>query len=127
MGANLEAAKSKKPPAHALLRGYLEHLTNERRLSPHTLENYARDIATLIDLSGDTSLKQMQVHHVRRHVAQLHSRGLNGRTLARMLSAWRGFFRPLTGGDWMCGSEFISFLSIRSMTGRYWHSGLIYS
>jgi len=32
---------------------------------------------------------------VRRHVAQLHARGLDGRTLARMLSAWRGFFNYL--------------------------------
>jgi integrase/recombinase XerC len=78
-----------------LLQGYLEHLTNERRLSRHTVENYARDIAALLELSRDTPLKQLQVHQVRRHVAQLHSRGLNGRTLGRMLSAWRGFFHYL--------------------------------
>jgi integrase/recombinase XerC len=78
-----------------LLRGYLEHLANERRLSRHTVENYARDIATLLELSRATPLEQLQVHQVRRHVAQLHSRGLNGRTLARMLSAWRGFFHYL--------------------------------
>lgn len=79
----------------SLLRGYLEHLTNERRLSRHTIENYARDIATLLELARDTPLRQLEVHQVRRHVAQLHSRGLNGRTLGRMLSAWRGFFHYL--------------------------------
>jgi integrase/recombinase XerC len=77
------------------LRGYLEHLSNERRLSRHTVENYTRDIAALLELSRDTPLQQLQAQHVRRHVAQLHSRGLNGRTLARMLSAWRGFFHYL--------------------------------
>ena len=79
----------------SLLRGYLDHLTNERRLSRHTVENYARDVHALLELSGDTPLKQLEVPQVRRHVAQLHSRGLNGRTLGRMLSAWRGFFHYL--------------------------------
>ncbi len=32
---------------------------------------------------------------MRRLVAQLHARGLDGRSLARMLSAWRGFYRYL--------------------------------
>ncbi len=95
MGTNSKGEKPAKPVVHPLLRGYLEHLANERRLSPHTLKNYARDIAALIELAGSTPLKQLQVHHVRRQVAQLHARGLGGKTLARMLSAWRGFFNYL--------------------------------
>jgi len=99
VGTNSKGKKVAKPAAHPavqpLVRGYLEHLSNERRLSPHTLENYSRDLAALIGLAGETSLKQMQVPHVRRYVAQLHSKGLNGKTLARMLSAWRGFFHYL--------------------------------
>lgn len=78
-----------------LLTAYLDHLANERRLSPHTIRNYGRDIAALIELSAGTSLRRLQVHEVRRFVAQLHARGLDGRTLARMLSAWRGFFNYL--------------------------------
>jgi len=77
------------------VRGYLEHLAHERRLSAHTTRNYARDIAQLIDLAGDTPLPRIQVQQVRRFVSQLHGRGLDGRTLARMLSAWRGFFKYL--------------------------------
>jgi integrase/recombinase XerC len=77
------------------LRGYLEHLSNERRLSRHTVESYDRDIAALLALTGGTPLKQLHVHDVRRCVARLHGRGLDGRTLARMLSAWRGFFNYL--------------------------------
>jgi len=78
-----------------LLRGYLEHLSNERRLSRHTVENYARDIAALLELAGSRALQQLEVHDARRYVAQLHARGLDGRSLARMLSAWRGFFHYL--------------------------------
>jgi len=77
------------------VRGFLEHLAHERRLSAHTTRNYARDIAQLIDLAGDTPLPRIQVQQVRRFVSQLHGRGLDGRTLARMLSAWRGFFKYL--------------------------------
>jgi len=95
VGADSEAGKSAKSVASPYLRGYLEHLSNERRLSRHTVDNYARDIATLFALTQGTPLKQLQVHHVRRRVAQLHGRGLDGRTLARMLSAWRGFFHYL--------------------------------
>jgi len=95
VGANSIAEKSGKTPAHPLLRGYLEHLSNERRLSRHTVENYARDITALFGLAGNTPLKQLQVQNVRRFVAQLHARGLDGRSLGRMLSAWRGFFHYL--------------------------------
>ena len=95
MGANSEAANRAKSATHPLLRGYLEHLSNERRLSRHTVENYARDIIALLTLAGGVQLKHIDVQQVRRHVAQLHARGLDGRSLARMLSAWRGFFNYL--------------------------------
>jgi integrase/recombinase XerC len=87
-----------RPPeamARRLLEGYLRHLTDERRLSVHTARGYQRDISALIDLAGTTPLDRLQVHEVRRFVAQLHARGLDGRSLARALSAWRGFFRFL--------------------------------
>ena len=83
------------PTAREHLRGYLAHLANERRLSGHTAANYARDIEALLGLAASAPLDKLQVHHVRHFIAQLHARGLNGRTLARMLSAWRGFFNYL--------------------------------
>ena len=46
-------------------------------------------------LAGATSLDKLKHHDIRRFVAQLHGRGLSGRTLARVLSAWRGFFNWL--------------------------------
>jgi integrase/recombinase XerC len=79
----------------ALLRGYLAHLTHERRLSRHTVAGYGRDIASLLALAGGAQLKRLDAQQIRRHVAQLHARGLDGRSLARILSAWRGFFNYL--------------------------------
>ena len=81
--------------APKLLEGYLGHLANERRLSRNTLLNYQRDNAALIELAAGTALDKLQIQHIRRFVAQLHGRGLDGRSLARMLSAWRGFYRYL--------------------------------
>ncbi len=74
------------------LKEYLDFLNFERGLSPLTLENYARDIARLINLSEKTALNELQNTHIRRFVAMLHSKGLGGKSIARMLSSWRGFF-----------------------------------
>ena len=78
---------------------YLAELAEQRRQSPHTVSNYRRDLVRLLALTGDMPLDQVQVHHIRRYVAQLHGQGLSGRTLARLLSAWRGFFKWLGRGD----------------------------
>ncbi|MCL4800241.1 MAG: tyrosine recombinase XerC [Burkholderiales bacterium] len=85
------------------LAAYLRNLSDERRLSAHTVRGYARDVATLLDLVPDVPLERIGAHAVRRAVARLHAQGRSGRSLARTLSAWRGFFawlarhRGLTG------------------------------
>jgi integrase/recombinase XerC len=81
--------------ASRLLQGFLAHLTSERRLSPRTAASYGRDIAALLEFAGDTPLDKLGPHDVRRMISTLHARGLDGRSLARMLSAWRGFYRHL--------------------------------
>lgn len=77
------------------LADYLNHLAFERGLSPLTRENYARDIRLLLDLAGDQPLKDIQPQHIRRYIATVHGRGLSGKSVARSLSAWRGFFEFL--------------------------------
>ena len=82
-----------------LLTEYLEFLNFERGLSPLTRENYARDITQLIKLANEivepTALNALQNIHIRRFIASLHSKGLGGKSIARMLSSWRGFFEFL--------------------------------
>ena len=77
------------------LNGYLDYLGNERQYSPLTLENYSRDIQKLYKVAAETPLAELQSHQIRRFIAQLHGSGLGGKTLARMLSAWRGFYTYL--------------------------------
>lgn len=74
---------------------YLAWLRVEKQYSEHTVESYARDLTQLFDLIGDTPLNTLKAQHIRRCISQLHSQGLSGRSLARMLSAWRGFFNHL--------------------------------
>ncbi len=75
-----------------LLDSYLSYLAAERGLSPLTRDNYARDIAMLLELVGSAALDQVQPSHIRRYVAALHGKGQSGKSIARRLSAWRGFF-----------------------------------
>ncbi len=75
--------------------GYLAYLAHERRLSALTCQHYGRDIDVLLHLVKDQSLAGLKVHDIRRYIATLHGKGLGGRSLARMLSAWRGFFAYL--------------------------------
>jgi integrase/recombinase XerC len=74
------------------LNDYLQHLTFERGLSALTLKNYARDIQLLESLALNTTLDLVTNTQIRRFIATLHGRGLSGKTIARALSAWRGFY-----------------------------------
>jgi integrase/recombinase XerC len=83
----------------ASVSAYLDELAQQRRLSAHTVKNYGRDLDLLCDLIGELpgacGFAAIETHHIRRFVAQLHVRGLGGRSLGRTLSAWRGFYRWL--------------------------------
>jgi integrase/recombinase XerC len=76
----------------AAVDAWLRELSDQRRLAAHTLAAYRRDLDKLLADLGEVPLAQVQIHQVRRFVAQHHGQGLSGRSLARLLSAWRGFF-----------------------------------
>jgi integrase/recombinase XerC len=89
------ASSSGERDASALVDRYLDYLAHERRLSDNTRLNYRRDLGALIERAGETPLSRLQIHDIRRLIAQLHGNGLSARSIARMLSAWRGFYRYL--------------------------------
>ena len=80
------------PADHA---AYLRHLASQRRVAALTLRGYRSDLAVLAGLCKERSPDQLGRQDIRRFVAVLHARGLGGRSIARALSAWRGFFRWL--------------------------------
>ncbi len=71
---------------------YIQHLTFERGLSALTRKNYTRDIQLLESLLEGADLDSVKNQQVRRFIATLHSRGLSSASIARALSAWRGFY-----------------------------------
>jgi integrase/recombinase XerC len=88
-------------PNQARIAAYLDSLKH-RKLSPHTLLSYRRDLQELAALAQDLPFAAINHFQVRKFASQLHARGLNARTIARKLSAWRGFF------DWLAEQETLS-------------------
>jgi integrase/recombinase XerC len=80
--------------------GYLDSLRTQRKLSPHTIVNYDRDLRELLALIGalpdKPAFSAVSHFHIRKFAAQLHAKGLDARSIARRLSAWRGFFNWLS-------------------------------
>ncbi len=89
---------SPRVPGPAQIEGFLEHLRSERRLSPHTISGYTRDLQRLCIFCGNKpigNLPALDGHHARAFVAYLHRAGLGGKSIQRALSASRSFFRYL--------------------------------
>ena len=71
---------------------YIEYIKFEKRLSSNTIKNYLRDISLLKKQSPNKDFKSYKVEDIRRSVSIFHQQGINGKSLSRMLSSWRGFF-----------------------------------
>ncbi len=82
---------------HDDIRRHLTHLRVERRLAVRTLALYTDAFERLQrNLTGlSVELRKLQPHHVRRWAGQLHAQGLAPRSIALVLSAWRGLYRWL--------------------------------
>ena len=77
---------------------FLLCLRDERGLSPRTIAAYRRDLERFSaelsaqDLGGPEHAAE---HDIRRFIARLHRQGLGGRSIQRLLSAIRSFYRWL--------------------------------
>jgi len=79
-------------PLQPGIRAYLTVLASERKLAALTLENYTRDLRQLQVMAGGRPLDTLAHGDIRKFVMQMHSQGLVGRSIARKLSAWRGYY-----------------------------------
>lgn len=74
---------------------FLEHLRQERRLSPRTVESYRRDLTSFVEFALQariSSWRSVDSSAVRSFVAARHRAGLSGSSLKRSLSALRTLF-----------------------------------
>jgi len=76
---------------------YLAHLQVERRMSPHTLDGYRRDLEGLKAWAAaqGADVEALHTEHLRAFIASEHRRGLSPKSLQRRLSACRSFYRWL--------------------------------
>ncbi len=74
---------------------YLGQLATQRKLSPHTVLAYRRDLQQLCALPGPPTWPAWTDTDIRRLAATLRAGGAAPRSIARKLSSWRGFF------DWL--------------------------
>ncbi len=85
-------------PAAAWAERWFAHLRTERRLSPHTTVNYARDLGaftSFCDQQGVATWERVDNFHVRSFAAHEHRDGLGPRSIQRRLSSLRSFFNFL--------------------------------
>jgi len=77
-----------------LVQRYLAHAQFEKRLASRTLALYAGDLQRLQALADKDKvlLTEVQAHHMRRWMAQMHSSGRTPRGIALITSGWRGFY-----------------------------------
>ncbi|AFJ03369.1 Tyrosine recombinase XerC [Methylophaga frappieri] len=88
----------KQPDLNAPLQQFLDHLAQHRRLSQHTVTSYQRDCQQLsrwCQQQKITHWQRLKPVELRQFVSGLHRQGLSARTIHRLLSAVRSFYRYL--------------------------------
>lgn len=89
-------------PLFPAIKDYLNHLASQRGLSPVTITNYQRNLAQFVELLENkniTSWSDLDSHHVRLTVKELHQKGIKARSIATKLSALRSFLNHLVQYD----------------------------
>jgi integrase/recombinase XerC len=82
----------------AWIERFASHLTNERRMSPHTVAAYRHDLLTLLSFCDQRKIPRWNAldnFHVRAYAAAEHAGGLGPRSIQRRLSAARTFYEFL--------------------------------
>lgn len=75
---------------------YLGRLADHRRLSPHTVSAYGRDLAQFFDYCDRwriNRIDQVERHHCRRYLAFLDTLAYSRRSIARKASSVRAFYK----------------------------------
>ena len=87
--------KGFKVPDPDLIDQYVVYLRDVRRMSPNTVESYARDLGLLAGFASkrEQSVDGLQRPDLETFVRQLMSSGLSPRSVARTVACVRGFYR----------------------------------
>jgi len=97
------AAAAEPSPANAALLASFTRQLGAR--PPLTRAAYLRDATRLALCAGEVPITALTRRDIARHLGSLHAGGLGGRSLARMLSAWRAFYDHLIEHDRTLGDN----------------------
>ena len=80
-----------------LVDSYLSHLAVDRRLSPNTVESYARDLNLLGRFAAgeEAAIETLDRRSLEAAVRQLMAEGRSPKSVARAVACFRGFYRFL--------------------------------
>jgi integrase/recombinase XerD len=81
-----------------MIDAYITYLRDVRRMSPNTVESYARDLGALADYADTRHLpvESLTRRDLESFVRTLMSQGLSPRSVARTVACVRGFYRFLS-------------------------------
>jgi len=74
---------------------FISYLEIEKNYSPHTLLNYKLDLEEFVRTIPNIAIEKVDYFNLRKYLAQLRTKQLRPRTLARKISSLRSFFRFL--------------------------------
>lgn len=83
------------PGKRDLVREYLSYLHVEKGLAKNSIESYARDLGRLSPLVESTGVPDLTPRQLRTFIADLSREGLSPTSIARIVSAVRGFYKFL--------------------------------
>ena len=85
------------PEGTRVIDAYIIYLRDVRRMSPNTVESYARDLTALAEFAEkrETAVESMARRDLEAFVRGLMSKGLSPRSVARTVASVRGFFKFL--------------------------------
>ena len=81
-----------------MIDGYLTYLRDVRRMSPNTLESYARDLSQLAAFAEkrERAVESLDRRDLEAFVRSLMTSGLSPRSVARSVACIRGFYKFIT-------------------------------
>ncbi len=90
-------------PSHPWVDRYLEHLVVSKGLSEHSVAAYSADITSFLIFlnSHEATMESVSDDTLFLYLMHLRGRGLANRSLARHLSALRGFFAFAADENWL--------------------------